>query len=146
MERRPRIGIFGGLAVAVGGFALITAAWNGAASQGQIEGQFPFLLSGGVTGLALVIVGLAVLVVNQVKAEGDERARQMDDLIATVEELAARLGCESASEYGGEYSDPSAQTSALLSTKQSAYRTRPRVPDPPGSSPFGPGRSSYGSL
>jgi hypothetical protein len=106
MATRTKIAIFAGLVVAVAGFGLITVAWNGALRQGLIEGQFPYLLSGGVTGLALVIVGLAVVVINQVKAEGDERARQMGELIESVQALAARLGSGRPEHQAYEYDSP----------------------------------------
>ncbi|HEX7168804.1 MAG TPA: hypothetical protein VF230_17640 [Acidimicrobiales bacterium] len=42
------------------GFGLIFLAWNGAASKDFIQGQFPYVLSGGVTGLAFILCGLTL--------------------------------------------------------------------------------------
>lgn len=53
--------------VAVGmtavGFVMIGMAWNFAAQLDFIQGQFPYVLSGGLPGLALIIGGMAILVI-----------------------------------------------------------------------------------
>ena len=46
----------------VAGLAVIWAGWNGAASYNDLRKQFPYLISGGVTGLALVIIGVGLMV------------------------------------------------------------------------------------
>ena len=43
------------------GFLLIYLAWNGAAEKDFIQGQFPYLLSGGLTGLGLILCGLTLV-------------------------------------------------------------------------------------
>ena len=43
------------------GFLLIYFAWNGAAEKDFIQGQFPYLLSGGLTGLGLILCGLTLV-------------------------------------------------------------------------------------
>lgn len=95
MSTKARIMVFAALAITVTGFVLITLAWNGAANQNVVQGQFPYLLSGGVAGLGLVMAGLAFTVIQLVKVEGDRRARQLEQLINTVDDLAARLADES---------------------------------------------------
>jgi membrane-bound ClpP family serine protease len=92
---KPKIAIFAGLVLTVTGFILITLAWSGAASQDVIQGQFPYL-SAGLAGLGLVMTGLAFVVIQLIKVEGDRRARQWEQLINTVGDLAARLAAESA--------------------------------------------------
>ena len=42
------------------GFLLIFLAWNGAAEKDFIQGQFPYLLSGGLTGVGLILCGLTL--------------------------------------------------------------------------------------
>ena len=44
------------------GFALIYFAWDGAAEKDFIQGQFPYLLSGGLAGMGLILCGLALVV------------------------------------------------------------------------------------
>ena len=94
MSTKAKLAVFAGLAVAVTGFVLITLAWNGAAKQDAVQGQFPYLLSGGLAGLGLVMAGLAFMVIQLIKVEGDQRARQWEQLINAVDDLAARLAGE----------------------------------------------------
>jgi hypothetical protein len=63
--RKQPVQIAVGLAGA--GFVLIVLGWNGAANFDYTQGQIPYLISGGVAGLALVLVGLTLLVVNELK-------------------------------------------------------------------------------
>ena len=43
------------------GFLLIYFAWDGAAEKDFIQGQFPYLLSGGLTGMGLILCGLTLV-------------------------------------------------------------------------------------
>src|SRR4051794_28253726 len=54
------------------GLVVIGVGWNGAASQTNFVAQFPYLISGGILGLALVVVGAALLVVQGAR---EDRAR-----------------------------------------------------------------------
>lgn len=58
-----KLGGKAGLVLAALGLAAIGVGWNGAASQLTILGQVPYLLSGGLIGVSLVILGAAMLVV-----------------------------------------------------------------------------------
>ena len=94
MAIRARIAVFAGLTATVAGFVLMTLAWGGAASRATVQGQFPYLLSGGIAGLGLVMAGLAFTVIQLVKVEGERRARQLAQVINAVDDLAARLAGE----------------------------------------------------
>ena len=62
----PNFGKFGGkagLVLAGLGLLAIGIGWNGAAGQLSILAQVPYIVSGGMIGLALVILGAAMLVV-----------------------------------------------------------------------------------
>lgn len=74
-----------GLSFCLAGFVAIFLGWNGAASYDRVPAQFPWLISGGVTGLALVVIGAALLIV-----ENNRRDRAL--LMALLEEV--RLGLE----------------------------------------------------
>jgi hypothetical protein len=52
-----------GIVLAAVGMLLIGLAWNGAAGQLSILAQVPYILSGGLLGMAFVILGAAMLVV-----------------------------------------------------------------------------------
>lgn len=55
------------VALLAGGFVAIVLGWNGAAGLDRVPGQLPFLISGGLAGLALVIVGAALAVVQELR-------------------------------------------------------------------------------
>jgi hypothetical protein len=62
------------------GFVMIFFGWNGAAGKDYTQGQLPYLISGGVTGLALVLCGLAVVIVQAVRREALLLASKLDRL------------------------------------------------------------------
>jgi membrane protease YdiL (CAAX protease family) len=68
------------------GFIIIFLAWNGAAGKDYVQGQLPYLISGGVGGLALVISGLTVAIVQSVRREAAEVTRRLDQLLEVVQE------------------------------------------------------------
>lgn len=51
----------------VAGFVLIVLAWNGAASLDRVPGQLPYAISGGLGGLALVLVGGSLAIVHELR-------------------------------------------------------------------------------
>jgi hypothetical protein len=90
-EAKPRWGFrpgaYGGL-LALGiialGLVVIGLGWNGAATYTDFRRQFPYLISGGVLGLGLVIFGASLMIV---QAAREDRAR----LESRLEEIAALL-------------------------------------------------------
>src|SRR3954471_3513707 len=83
-----------GIAVTLLGFLLIYLGWNGAGSFNDIRQQFPYLISGGIAGLAFVILGAALLVI---EAARDERAELQATLLELKESLAGVVGAPAAS-------------------------------------------------
>jgi hypothetical protein len=73
-----------GLAYCLAGLFLIFLGWNGAASYDREPAQIPYLVSGGLGGLALVIIGASLLIV---QSQREDRAA----LQASVEELRDAL-------------------------------------------------------
>ena len=74
-----------GVLFCVVGFVLIFVGWNGAAGVDRVPEQIPYVISGGLAGLALVVIGAALLV-----ADGSRADRVA--LQATLEELRGGLG------------------------------------------------------
>lgn len=72
------------------GFAAIFFGWNGAAGKNVIMAQFPFLISGGIVGLAIVVIGAALLIVQNAR---EDRAK----LEAVLERIAAATEAGNAS-------------------------------------------------
>jgi len=73
-----------GVGLIGGGLLLVFLGWNGAASVDRVPSQFPYLISGGIGGLCLVIIGVGVLIVQNQRAD---RAQ----LQATLQELRRSL-------------------------------------------------------
>lgn len=91
MSRHTRITIYAGIAVAGAGFLLIGLAWNGAASYDYGPAQFPYLISGGLTGLGLIILGVTVMVAQIMQHDSAERAAELERLRAAIAELHVLL-------------------------------------------------------
>lgn len=79
-----------GVAVCLLGFLLIFIGWNGAASLDRITAQFPYLISGGLTGLGLVVLGAALIVVETSRGERDRLREEISELRAAIEGLGAQ--------------------------------------------------------
>jgi hypothetical protein len=69
-----------GIAYCIGGFFLIFLGWNGAASYDREPAQIPYLISGGLGGLALVVLGSALIVVHSLRADRVELQGAIEDL------------------------------------------------------------------
>jgi len=92
----PQFGRFGGkagLALVAVGLAVIGIAYNAVASQTSLLAQLPYLVSGGLIGISLVIVGSAVLVVNSAR---EDRALLEAKLDALTDALLAGAGTRTA--------------------------------------------------
>ena len=81
------------------GVLLVFLGWNGAASVDRVEAQFPYLISGGIAGLTLVIMGVGLIVVQNQRAD---RAL----LQQTLRELEAAVRGEDPAETGFEAPAP----------------------------------------
>jgi len=77
------------------GILLVFLGWNGAASVDRVEAQFPYLISGGIAGLSLVVMGVGLIVVQNQRAD---RAL----LQASLRELEAAIRGEDATATGFE--------------------------------------------
>jgi uncharacterized membrane protein len=90
--KQGQAAIIAGVTLLVIGGVLITLGWDGAASLDYVQGQFPYLLSASVPGIALIIIGVAVLVLAMVRKDAEEREAQLERLTATINELASLVG------------------------------------------------------
>lgn len=66
-----------GLLIATGGGVAIGFGWAGAAQVDCVECQIPFLLSGGAAGIGLIIFGVALMLLAQIRTE----SRRLGDRI-----------------------------------------------------------------
>lgn len=84
--------VIAGVVLLVAGSVLLVLAWNFAAEEDCIQCQFPYLLSGSLPGLALIILGASVLVINALRRDAAERSAQAERLNAAITELTALVG------------------------------------------------------
>lgn len=96
------------------GFLLIVLGWNGAASLDRVPGQLPYLISGGVAGLGLVLTGLTLVIVQ-------ESRRSTSLLLVKLDEVGERI--ERAGGAAGPTAVPSDGTAVI------AGRTTYHLPD-----------------
>lgn len=80
-----------GIALVAIGFVLIGLAWDGASRLDFIQGQFPYFISGGLTGLGLIIVGVTMMVLETVKRDALQRRTQLQRLTSTLARLHGEL-------------------------------------------------------
>jgi len=91
-DRQVRLGRIVGLVFCVAGFVMITVAWNGSANLAYVDGQIPWVISGGLGGLGVIMFGASLLVISSNRAERlaqdhrfQELARQLSIMGAAVE-------------------------------------------------------------
>jgi hypothetical protein len=85
---RQQLGRLGGqlgVGLCLVGFLLVFLGWNGAASRNFLPAQFPYLISGGITGLCLVVVGTGTIVVQNQRADRAALQKTLEQLIDAVE-------------------------------------------------------------
>lgn len=78
-----------GLGLGLLGLLLVFLGWNGAASYDRVPAQFPYLISGGIAGLSLVVLGAALLIVQNARQDRAALQQTVAELREAVERLAA---------------------------------------------------------
>jgi hypothetical protein len=76
-----------GLFFCIAGFALMWAGWNGAASYNDIRKQFPYLISGGLIGLALVVIGVGLMIIQSQRADRVQLEANLTELRSILERM-----------------------------------------------------------
>ena len=106
----PRLGAAGfgggfGLLVIAIGLLAIGLGWNGMAGGGgevngvpNLNAQLPWLLSGGILGLALVVFGASMIVVHNARSDRARLEAKLDELVQAV----ARGATTTAAAYPAE--------------------------------------------
>jgi hypothetical protein len=83
---------YAGIAVAAAGFVLIMVAWSKTAGLTNVALQIPFLISAGLTGLGLVMVGVTIINVAAKRRDAALRVQQTELLADALRELSSSLG------------------------------------------------------
>jgi hypothetical protein len=81
-----------GLAFIAVGLLVIGLAWNGAASVDFVSGQVPYLLSGGALGLGLIVLGGAMVIVQNSRHDRSIIEGQLKELNTAISRLANAVG------------------------------------------------------
>lgn len=82
---------YAGLALCVLGFVLLAYSWGKVAGEVEVWRQMPYLVSGGFTGLGLVLVGVTLVNIAAKRADAAARERQDDQLAEALRELRQAL-------------------------------------------------------
>lgn len=83
--------IYAGIGLVVVGFAVIAYSWGRVAGEDSVAFQLPYIISGGVGGLGILLVGLTVINVTAKQRDAVERQRQLDVLSEILDRIAATL-------------------------------------------------------
>ncbi|MCU1450337.1 MAG: hypothetical protein JWP02_2507 [Acidimicrobiales bacterium] len=90
-----------GLAFIAVGLLVIGLAWNGAASVDFVSGQVPYLLSGGALGLGLIVLGGAMVIVQNSRHDRSIIEAQLKELNTAISRLANAVGGGGAGGHNG---------------------------------------------
>ena len=122
----PKLGGLLGIGYCIVGFFLIFLGWNGAASHDREPAQIPYVVSGGIAGLALVVLGAALIVAHSLRTDRIELRGSIDDLRAATERLA----------------NASTATDGSTGAGAGGFAPAQRVPPPPDTGTAGPEQES----
>ncbi len=71
------------------GFVLVFLGWNGAASYDRVSAQMPYVVSGGLGGLALVVVGAGLMIAQSNRADRAALQATLEDLRDALDRMSA---------------------------------------------------------
>ena len=80
-----------GVVVCAFGLLLIAVAWSQVAGEADVSRQVPYLVSGGIFGLALVLIGLTTVNIASKRRETALREQQAELLADAVDQLSRVL-------------------------------------------------------
>jgi uncharacterized membrane protein len=121
---KQRLGMLGGqlgIGLAVLGFILIFLGWNGAGTYDDVPAQFPYLISGGIAGLALVVLGAAFIVVDNQRRDRGEVQASLAELRDALDRLAGATASLSGVGGGNGGNTRALESSGLVVAGSSAY-------------------------
>lgn len=91
LEPSSVVPTYAGIGVVAIGFVLIAIGWAEVAGLLKVALQVPYLVSAGLTGLALVMVGLVIVSVAVKRQDAAERTRQLERLTTVLDDLRRAL-------------------------------------------------------
>ncbi|GAA5120254.1 hypothetical protein [Haloechinothrix salitolerans] len=88
-------GVWIGLVLALAGFGAIVFTWSKVAGLTNVAEQMPYLVSGGIAGLVLIIAGATVIDVVVRRRDSKERTEQLAQMTRALAEVREMLESES---------------------------------------------------
>lgn len=92
MRRLSQYPLYIAVAFAAVGFLLLFLAWNEAAELDHVSGQIPILISGGLTGLGLVGVGLTMAITAELRRTTGQLLGELSEVREAIASVAATPG------------------------------------------------------
>jgi membrane protein implicated in regulation of membrane protease activity len=83
--------VYAGVVLIVAGFAVLAFTWSRVAGTAIVALQLPFVVSGGFTGLGLVVVGVLLMYLGVKRRDAWQRERRLEALAAALEGRSTRL-------------------------------------------------------
>ena len=74
-----------GILYCIAGFVLVFLGWNGAATYNRTFEQMPYVVSGGIAGLGLIVLGSALIIAQTLRDDRSQLQASIDDLRAARE-------------------------------------------------------------
>ena len=91
-------GVWAGLVVAALGFGTIFFSWIKVAATLDVGRQMPYVVSGAMTGLGMIVVGIAIVDMTVRRQDRQERRQQLATMRHVLEELRAVMDADSQQE------------------------------------------------
>ncbi len=88
---RMGAGVWAGLIIIAVGFGLIAFTWGEVAALVDVSLQLPYVVSGGLTGIGLILLGLLVINLSVKRREAIERSRQLEEIREALVNLRAAV-------------------------------------------------------
>ena len=104
-----------GILYCLAGLFLVFLGWNGAATYDRVSAQVPYLVSGGLAGLSLVVIGGSVLVASSAREGSAALQATVAELREAVERLSAGQDVVRPSSEGSTSSAGSTSTGSSTS-------------------------------
>lgn len=103
-----------GIAYCLAGLFLVFLGWNGAATYDRVSAQVPYLISGGVAGLCLVVIGGSIIVASSARAG----AAALEASVAELRESVDRMAAGSQAGATGATGSTGSRSGAALAAEQ----------------------------
>ena len=120
-----------GIVVAAAGFVVIMITWGKVGALTVVPFQMPYLLSGGLVGLGLIMTGLTLISVNAKRQDASARERQLGQVREVLVEIKSLLVGEQPAAEGQTAADQPAAEPQPASTAEDAEQADSTEPIPP---------------